>query len=116
MPIYEYECSCGNAFEKLESISSTDKETTCPKCGGTAKRKISLSSYHLTGSGFYNTDYKQKPKSDCPSAGPSGCCANCPAANANAGCRVSTCSSCGTTCASSGSMCPRCGSTMTALS
>ncbi|MBQ3033940.1 MAG: zinc ribbon domain-containing protein [Deferribacterales bacterium] len=82
MPIYEYQCSCGNIFEKLESINSQDKEASCPKCGNTAKRKISLSSYHLTGSGFYNTDYKAKPQPpQCPSAGQASCCANCPSAS-----------------------------------
>ena len=80
MPIYEYECSCGKVFEKLESINSQEKTAPCPQCGATAKRKISVSSYHLTGSGFYNTDYKAKPKSECASAGQSSCCASCPAA------------------------------------
>lgn len=81
MPIYEYVCGkCSNVFEKLESINSQSKEAVCPKCGETAHRKISVSAYHLTGSGFYNTDYKMKPKTECPAAGQGGCCAGCAAA------------------------------------
>ena len=36
-----------------------------------AERKISATSYHLTGSGFYNTD-KKSPAPACPSG---SCCA-----------------------------------------
>lgn len=80
MPIYEYHCgSCSFGFEKLESISSS-KQTECPKCGKTADRTISLTSYHLSGSGFHNTDYKKAEPASCPSAGDKPACSGCPAA------------------------------------
>jgi len=40
MPIYEYKCSeCGEKFEKLVSLHST-QEIECPKCGSTKVRKL----------------------------------------------------------------------------
>lgn len=74
MPIYEYKCeTCGKVFEKMESINSESRICIC-KCGGTASRKISQTSYHLTGNGFYNTDNKAAP------CGSGECCSACPAA------------------------------------
>ncbi|BAI81069.1 conserved hypothetical protein [Deferribacter desulfuricans SSM1] len=59
MPIYEYKCEkCGEIFELMESIHSDVYERKCSKCGGTAKRIISLSTFHLKGTGWYVTDYK----------------------------------------------------------
>lgn len=79
MPIYEYHCeNCSYDFEKLESMASSSKDAECPKCSHAAHRKISATSYILTGSGFYNTDYKNKPEA-CPSAGDKPACAACPA-------------------------------------
>lgn len=74
MPIYEYECSsCKNHFEKLESINSEERVCDCPKCGSKAERKVSSNSYHLTGSGFYNTDNKVG-KPTTPSCPTGNCC------------------------------------------
>jgi putative FmdB family regulatory protein len=34
MPIYAYRCrECGEKFEQFRSISSSDDEVACPKCG-----------------------------------------------------------------------------------
>lgn len=69
MPLYEYECkSCGHIFEKLESINTEERTASCPECSAAAERKVSLTSYHLKGGGFYNTD-KQKPVSSCAEKG-----------------------------------------------
>jgi len=57
MPIYEYECSKGHQFELMESFSAPSTRK-CPKCGKTAKRLISLASFHLQGSGWYCKDSK----------------------------------------------------------
>ncbi len=61
MPIYEYACRKGHEFEELQSFSSKPV-ARCPECGGEAKRKISLSSFHLKGSGWYLTDSKGSTK------------------------------------------------------
>jgi putative FmdB family regulatory protein len=44
MPIYEYTCGkCKNMFSLLQRIDSSEKDTTCPKCGSKeVKKKFSL--------------------------------------------------------------------------
>jgi putative FmdB family regulatory protein len=61
MPTYEYKCkNCGHAFEVFHSMSS-DPVKVCPKCGGEVKKLISAGSTPIfKGSGFYQTDYKNK--------------------------------------------------------
>lgn len=58
MPIYEYACpACGHQFEKLQKMGAA--APTCPACGDAGpERKVSLSAFHLKGSGWYSTDYK----------------------------------------------------------
>ena len=62
MPIYEYECSkCGNIEEALQKFS--DKPLTrCGHCKGKLTKLVSQSTFHLKGSGWYVTDYANKPK------------------------------------------------------
>jgi len=60
MPIYEYQCeSCGAIVEKWQKITDAPI-TTCEACGGKLKKLISMSSFHLKGSGWYVTDYASK--------------------------------------------------------
>ncbi len=41
MPIYEYICkSCGERFSLLQKVSSTEKDTDCPKCSSTEVKKL----------------------------------------------------------------------------
>lgn len=63
MPIYEYRCrDCGHELEALQKISDP-KLTTCPECGQEALTKlVSASAFVLKGSGWYVTDFKDKPK------------------------------------------------------
>lgn len=57
MPIYEYRCEqCGSEQELISRFS--DPNPTCTQCGQEMIKKISLSSFHLKGSGWYVTDYK----------------------------------------------------------
>ena len=59
MPIYEYECSkCGKAFEVFQRITE-EPLTKCKFCEGQVNRLISQCSFHLKGTGWYVTDYKQ---------------------------------------------------------
>ncbi|CAB1064428.1 hypothetical protein D1BOALGB6SA_9222 [Olavius sp. associated proteobacterium Delta 1] len=62
MPIYEYECTkCGNISEALQKFS--DKPLTrCRHCKGKLTKLVSQSTFHLKGSGWYVTDYGNKPK------------------------------------------------------
>ena len=61
MPIYEYQCQeCGHKFETLQKMSD-DPLTECPKCHNPALKKlISAAAFHLKGSGWYETDFKNK--------------------------------------------------------
>ena len=59
MPIYEYVCSdCGHELEKLQKISDAPLRD-CPDCENPAlKKKISAPGFRLSGSGWYETDFK----------------------------------------------------------
>ncbi len=61
MPIYEYECSACDigVFEVVQKMSD-EPVKVCPRCGASVKRVMSLSSFHLKGSGWYKTDYGAK--------------------------------------------------------
>jgi putative FmdB family regulatory protein len=64
MPTYEYVCKdCGHELEAFQSIKA-DPLSDCPECEQPAlKRKIGAGSALIfKGSGFYCTDYKEKPK------------------------------------------------------
>jgi len=60
MPIYEYECTkCGKIEEVIQKFS--DKPLTkCRHCSAKLHRLVSLSSFHLKGTGWYVTDYAGK--------------------------------------------------------
>lgn len=65
MPIYEYKCTdCEHELEKLQKISDAAL-TDCPECGKPAlKKMISAAGFKLTGSGWYETDFKNNGKKD----------------------------------------------------
>jgi putative FmdB family regulatory protein len=44
--IYEFECECGNKFEKLLPVYRRD-EGDCPKCGKRAKRLFSMGTHYV---------------------------------------------------------------------
>ena len=60
MPIYEYKCEdCGKEFEMFRGVQDPGLPP-CKFCKGNVKKLISLSSFHLKGSGWYVTDYGGK--------------------------------------------------------
>ena len=61
MPIYEYLCEdCGHALEALQKISDTPL-LACPACKkDSLKKKISAPGFRLSGTGWYETDFKSK--------------------------------------------------------
>ena len=69
MPIYEYVCNgCGHEFEEWQKINDSPVRK-CPKCSKRrVERLVSLSAFHLKGSGWYVTDYGGK-KSGSASTG-----------------------------------------------
>ncbi len=65
MPIYEYECTnCGKVIEAWQKFSDPPL-TTCEHCKGKLRKLISLSTFHLKGSGWYVTDYAGKKTNSC---------------------------------------------------
>ena len=63
MPIYEYECTkCGKITEAMQKFSDPPL-TECSYCGGKLRKLISMSTFHLKGTGWYVTDYAAKNKS-----------------------------------------------------
>ena len=74
MPIYEYQCEdCGHKFEVMQRMSD-DRLTTCPSCGNDSLKKlISAVGFQLKGTGWYETDFKNKGKApDKKDGGDSG--------------------------------------------
>jgi putative FmdB family regulatory protein len=63
MPIYEYVCKeCGHEFETLQKVSDEPLKT-CPDCARQSlKKKISAAGFRLSGSGWYETDFKSDRK------------------------------------------------------
>lgn len=59
MPIYEYACqACGYEFESLQKLSDAPL-VDCPSCSQPSlKKKISAAGFRLSGSGWYETDFK----------------------------------------------------------
>jgi putative FmdB family regulatory protein len=59
MPIYEYRCaSCGHELEALQKFSDAPL-ADCPACHEAhLKKKVSAAGFHLKGSGWYATDFR----------------------------------------------------------
>lgn len=60
MPIYGFECeSCGHQFDRLQKLSDADP-THCPVCEKeTLRRQLTAPQFRLSGSGWYETDFKK---------------------------------------------------------
>jgi len=67
MPIYAYKCSaCGHEEDAMQKMSDPPL-TTCPACGqATYTKQLTAAGFHLKGSGYYATDFKNggKPKTE----------------------------------------------------
>ena len=61
MPIYEYKCNaCDHRLEKLQRMSD-DPLKICPECNKDELTKlVSAAGFRLTGTGWYETDFKNK--------------------------------------------------------
>ncbi|MCC4602633.1 zinc ribbon domain-containing protein [Xanthomonas campestris pv. badrii] len=59
MPIYAFQCSaCDHQFDRLLKMSDPVPER-CPACSANAiKRQVTAPSFRLSGSGWYETDFK----------------------------------------------------------
>jgi len=61
MPIYEYKCkACDHRIEKLQRMND-DPLKDCPECEEPELTKlVSAAGFRLTGTGWYETDFKNK--------------------------------------------------------
>ncbi|RME00061.1 MAG: zinc ribbon domain-containing protein [Calditrichaeota bacterium] len=64
MPTYVYRCkNCGHEFEKFQGINAEPLHV-CPECQGEVERVINGGiGLIFKGSGFYQTDYKNRQSS-----------------------------------------------------
>ena len=74
MPIYEYQClACGHEMEKLQKMSDAPL-VDCPDCQEPElKKKISAAGFRLKGTGWYETDFKNKKSPAKKSSDASAC-------------------------------------------
>ena len=77
MPIYAYKCSaCGHEDDVMQKMSDAPL-STCPTCGqATYAKQLSAAGFHLKGSGYYTTDFKNsgsKPEAPSPACGTGAC-------------------------------------------
>ena len=70
MPIYEYICTeCNHGHEALQKLSDAPL-VDCPACGRAAlKKKISAPGFRLSGSGWYETDFKSDKQRNLADSG-----------------------------------------------
>lgn len=61
MPLYDYLCTnCGKSCEILQKMN--DAPAACPNCGKSQlQRQASAPHFQLKGTGWYATDFKNKP-------------------------------------------------------
>ncbi|MBL4621588.1 MAG: zinc ribbon domain-containing protein [Immundisolibacteraceae bacterium] len=64
MPIYEYHClECDHTKDVLQKLSDP-LLTVCPACEKSSfSKKVSAPGFQLKGTGWYETDFKDKPAS-----------------------------------------------------
>jgi putative FmdB family regulatory protein len=84
MPIYEYRCSsCGVQKDVMQKMNDAAL-TNCPECGKeTFTKQLSVAGFQLKGSGYYATDFKDKPAAKPTSKCETAPCAGCPVAESN---------------------------------
>ncbi len=63
MPIYEYFCTdCGHEFETIQGIKERAL-SSCPAClQNRLRKKVTAAAFHLKGTGWYETDFKNSGK------------------------------------------------------
>jgi len=61
VPIYVYQCECGNEVEEFRKFSNADSPVECGKCGKGMKRGVALTSgIILKGSGWARDGYSSE--------------------------------------------------------
>lgn len=70
MPIYDYRCAaCDHELEAIQKMSD-DKLVDCPACERPElKKQLSAAGFRLSGSGWYETDFKTGNKKNLSDSG-----------------------------------------------
>lgn len=70
MPIYKYKCdACDEVMEKLQKMSDAPL-ILCLSCGKESlKKQISAAGFRLSGTGWYETDFKTNAKKNLSDSG-----------------------------------------------
>ncbi len=70
MPIYDYRCAaCDHELEAIQKMSD-DKLVDCPACDKPElKKQLSAAGFRLSGSGWYETDFKTGNKKNLSDSG-----------------------------------------------
>jgi len=84
MPTYDYVClKCKDKFEVFQKITDEPLKS-CPSCGGKTKRLIGKGvGLIFKGSGFYQTDYKNKSSSRSKKTNTPSTCPGCDNSSCN---------------------------------
>lgn len=69
MPLYDYQCDqCGHELEVIQKISDAPL-SDCPACQAPAlKKQMSKAGFRLSGTGWYETDFKTGAKKNLAGA------------------------------------------------
>jgi len=69
MPIFDYQCTaCGHTFDILQKAGEGALRK-CPECGKLKLKKLlAAPNFHLKGSGWYKTDFRDKSAGKAKSA------------------------------------------------
>ncbi|MDO8493930.1 MAG: zinc ribbon domain-containing protein [Deltaproteobacteria bacterium] len=67
MPIYEYHCSKCEKDHEIIQKHDDPPLAICPACGGSLKKQMSVSAFHLKGGGWYKEGYSSSKKDDSTS-------------------------------------------------
>ena len=73
MARYDYICTACNHIFEVEHPMNEHPDVVCPECGAPAQRHFGTSGIMFKGTGFYNTDQRDKPSSSAGMPEPHGC-------------------------------------------
>jgi len=89
MPIYAYQCqACGQEIEAIQKISDAPL-TECTSCKGELKKMLTAPSFRLSGTGWYETDFKKDNKRNLAGDQPSG--TSCDSSSSSSSCGTGAC-------------------------
>ncbi len=93
MPIYEYICeACNETYDALQKMSDAPL-TVCKACGKPQlKKKLSAPSFRLSGSGWYETDFKSGSKKNVADSGSSSTTSTSTSTSTSKSCGTGGCS------------------------